>query len=178
MKQSFKPGVGQNVTIYASAAAKDFPVSNFYHPGPFNFILKILFPLMCWVEYYYSETDCYQWKSLCQDPAGNRTTQKPPDHYTETQTAVVWTCLPFVRSGPNHLARCSEKGKKTRQTEEEVEDNITEWTGLEFAKWQREVENREEWRKLVVKPPVVPQRPLRLRNRWRRRDDPVWLSAR
>ena len=31
------------------------------------------------------------------------------------------------------------------------EDNITEWTGLEFAKSQREVVNREKWRKLVVK---------------------------
>ena len=33
---------------------------------------------------------------------------------------VVWTCLPFIRSGQNHLARHSERGKKTRQTEEEV----------------------------------------------------------
>ena len=30
------------------------------------------------------------------------------------------SCLPFFRSGQNHLARHSEKGKKTRQTEEEV----------------------------------------------------------
>ena len=30
-------------------------------------------------------------------------------------------------------------------------DNISEWTGLEFAKSQREVENRVKWRKLVVK---------------------------
>ena len=28
--------------------------------------------------------------------------------------------LPFIRSGQNHLARHSERGKKTRQTEEEV----------------------------------------------------------
>ena len=28
--------------------------------------------------------------------------------------------LPFVRSGQNHLARHSERGEKTRQTEEEV----------------------------------------------------------
>ena len=34
------------------------------------------------------------------------------------QTAVVWTCLPIIRSGQNHLARHSERGKKTRQTEE------------------------------------------------------------
>ena len=36
------------------------------------------------------------------------------------QTAVVWTCLPFITSGQNHLARHSERGKKTRQTEEQV----------------------------------------------------------
>ena len=33
---------------------------------------------------------------------------------------VVWTCLPFIRSGQNHLARHSERGKKTKQTEKEV----------------------------------------------------------
>ena len=45
------------------------------------------------------------------------------------------------------------------------EDNIREWTGLEFAKSQRAVENREKWRKLAVKLSVVPQRPSRLRDR-------------
>ena len=34
--------------------------------------------------------------------------------------AVLWSCLLFIRSGQNHLARHSESGKKTRQTEEEV----------------------------------------------------------
>ena len=34
--------------------------------------------------------------------------------------AVVWSCLPFIRSGQNHLARHRKRGKKTRQTEEEV----------------------------------------------------------
>ena len=45
------------------------------------------------------------------------------------------------------------------------EDIIKEWTGLEIAKSQRAVENRETWRKLVAKSSVVPQRPSRLRNR-------------
>ena len=54
------------------------------------------------------------------DPAGNRTTLRPPDHCKKMQTAVVWSCLPFIRSGKNHLARNSDRGKKTRQTEEEV----------------------------------------------------------
>ena len=45
------------------------------------------------------------------------------------------------------------------------EDNIREWTGLEFAKSQRAVENRAKWRKLVAKSSVEPKRPLRLRDR-------------
>ena len=63
---------------------------------------------------------CYQQGSPCQDPAGNWATQRPPDHCKEIQTAVVWSCLLFIRSGQNHLARHSERGKNTRQTEEEV----------------------------------------------------------
>ena len=63
---------------------------------------------------------CYQRGSPCQDPAGNWTTRSPPDDRKKTQTAVVRSCLPFIRSGQNHLARDSERGKKTRQTEEEV----------------------------------------------------------
>ena len=73
---------------------------------------------------------------------------------------------PVHRSGQNQLARHSERGRKTRQTEEEVgKDNIREWTGLEFVKSQRAVENRKKWRKLVVKSSVVPQHPSRLMDR-------------
>ena len=36
------------------------------------------------------------------------------------------------------------------------EDNLSKWTGLEFVKSQRAVENREKWRKLVAKSSVVP----------------------
>ena len=49
-----------------------------------------------------------------------RTTRRPPGHRKETQTAVVWSCLPFMGSGQNHLARHSERRKKTSQAEEEV----------------------------------------------------------
>ena len=45
------------------------------------------------------------------------------------------------------------------------ENNIKEWTGLEFAKSQRAVENRGKWRKLVKKSSVAPNRPPRLRDR-------------
>ena len=43
------------------------------------------------------------------------------------------------------FARHSERGKKTRQTEERWEDNIREWTGLEFAKFQGAVGNEKNW---------------------------------
>ena len=33
---------------------------------------------------------------------------------------MIRSCHPFIRSVQNHLARHSERGKKTRQTEEEV----------------------------------------------------------
>ena len=33
---------------------------------------------------------------------------------------MVWTRLPFIRSGQNHLARHSEREKETRQREKEV----------------------------------------------------------
>ena len=37
---------------------------------------------------------CDQRGNPCQDPAGNQTTQRSPDHQKETQTAVVWTFWP------------------------------------------------------------------------------------
>ena len=40
--------------------------------------------------------------------------------FSLVNAAVVWSCLPFIRSGQNHLARHSERGRKTRQTEKEV----------------------------------------------------------
>ena len=42
------------------------------------------------------------------------------DDRKETQTAVVWSYLPFTRTGRNLLARHGERRKETRQTEEEV----------------------------------------------------------
>ena len=38
----------------------------------------------------------------------------------EMQTAVVRSCFPFIRSCKNHLARHTERRKKTRQTDEQV----------------------------------------------------------
>ena len=59
--------------------------------------------------------------SMPRSSRRNQTTRRHLDHRKETHIAVVRTCLPFIRSGQNHLARhCERGGKKTRQTEEEV----------------------------------------------------------
>ena len=55
-------------------------------------------------------------------------------------------------------------GRRQGRQRKRWEDNIREWTGLEFGKSQRTVENREKRRKLVEKSSVVPQRPSRLRD--------------
>ena len=54
-------------------------------------------------------------------------------------------------------------GRRQGRQRKRWEDNVREWAGLEFAKSQRAVENREKWRKLVAKSSVV-QRPSRLRD--------------
>ena len=56
-------------------------------------------------------------------------------------------------------------GRRQGRQKKKWEDNISEWTGLEFAKSQRAVEDKEKWRKLVVQLSVVPQRPPWLRVR-------------
>ena len=59
---------------------------------------------------------------------------------------LQWCGHVYCSSGlaKNHLARHSERRKKTRQTEEEVGRQHQEWTGLKFAKSKREVEYREK----------------------------------
>ena len=63
------------------------------------------------------------------------------------------------------ISQGSVKGGRRQGRQRKMwEDNIREWTGLEFFKSQRTVENREKCRKLVAKSSVVPKRPSRLRD--------------
>ena len=64
--------------------------------------------------------------------------------------------IPILRS---HGTR--RRGRQRKRWE----DNIKEWTGLQWNIALQKAENREEWRKLVVKSTVVPQRSARLRDR-------------
>ena len=49
-----------------------------------------------------------------------------------------------------------KEGRRQGRQRKRWKDNIREWTGLEFAKSQKAVENREKWRKLIAKSSVVP----------------------
>ena len=64
-------------------------------------------------RYYASHTKTMlpTWKSVPRF-SSNWTTRRSPDHRKETQTAVVWSCLPFIRSDQNHFARHSERGRR------------------------------------------------------------------
>ena len=57
-----------------------------------------------------------------------------------------------------------KRGRRQGRQRKRWEDNLRECIGLEFAK-STAVENRDKWRKLVVKSSVVPQRPSWLRGR-------------
>ena len=97
---------------------------------------------------------------------GNWTTWRSPDDCKETQTAVVWSCLPFIRSGQNHLARHSERGKKTKQTKEEVG---RQHRGMDRPGVRQVPEGSGEQGKMEKsgwKSSVMPQRPSRLRDWW------------
>ena len=71
---------------------------------------------------------------------------------------MVWSCLPFIRFGQNHLAKGTVRGERRQgRQKKRWENNIREWKGLVFTKSQRVVKNREKWRKPVVKSFVGPQ---------------------
>ena len=58
-----------------------------------------------------------------------------------------------------------QSGRRRGRQIKRWDDNIKEWTGLEWNIILRKAENHGEWRKLVVKSTVVPQRSARLRDR-------------
>ena len=63
------------------------------------------------------------------------------------------------------LRETVQGGRRRGRHRKRWEDNIKEWIGLECNTILRKAENREEWRKLVVKSTVVHQRSARLRDR-------------
>ena len=112
----------------------------------------------------YIKRPCYQPERPCQD------------HAIGPHEDLLTTVKRRKLQWHGHISRSSglaktilqgtvKRGRRQGRQRKSWEDNIREWTGLEFAKSQQAVENIEKWRKLVVKSSVVPQRPSQLRGR-------------
>ena len=110
-----------------------------------------------------TQRPCYQRGSLCQDAAGNRTSRRRDRQlkwygHVSRSLGLTKTILQGTVNGG---------GRRGRQ-KKRWEDNIREWTGLEFAKSQRAMENRKKKKKMeetgceIV---CVPQRPSWLGDR-------------
>ena len=83
------------------------------------------------------------------------TSVKRQTEVARTRHTIIWTILQGTVQGGRQ--RCRQR--------KQWEDNIKEWTGLEWNILLRKAKTREEWRKLVVKSRVVPQRSARLQDR-------------
>ena len=107
----------------------------------------------------------YQPGSLYYDPAINRTTQRPLTIVKRRKLKWYGHVSRSPGLDKTTLQGKVKGGRRQGRQKKRLEDNIREWTRLEFAKSHKTVENREKWRKLIVKSSVVPQRPSRLRDR-------------
>ena len=56
-------------------------------------------------------------------------------------------------------------GRRRGREKKRWEDNMPEWTGMTLGAAMGKAETREEWRELVARLPVAPQRSSRLRDR-------------
>ena len=54
------------------------------------------------------------------------------------------------------------QGRRRRGRQKKRWEDVTEWTGLKLGEALRKVENREEWRTVVARSSLVPQRSTRL----------------
>lgn len=97
---------------------------------------------------------------------------------TIRKSRVKWYSHIFRFSGHTRtMLQGIVKGRRKRGWQKKRwEDNIKEWTGLDFAKFLRAVKNRKGW--IIANSSVVPQRAKRLRDRWDERCHPVRICSR
>ena len=96
--------------------------------------------------------------------------RRPLNHSKATQTEMVWARNKIYKACQDNPAGHSALGGRRRgRQKKRWEDNIPEWTGHDAG--HHHEEGSEEWRELVARSSVAPQRSTRLRDRWR------WSSA-
>ena len=70
---------------------------------------------------------------------------------------MVWSCFKVFWFSKDNPIGHSEGRKRGRQKKRR-EDNIKEWTGMDFARSTRTAENRTRWKGIVANSSVVPRR--------------------
>ena len=70
------------------------------------------------------------------------------NYHTNSKSAVLSDVVVALETVTPFLKSISRR--ETKRQRKRWEDNIKEWTGLEWNIIQRKAENREEWRKLVL----------------------------
>ena len=111
---------------------------------------------------------CLQWRHWNEQPLKKAISSlKRLQMYPLVHVHTTWICLPFIRSGKNHLARHSERGNRVRQTEREMGRKHQGMDRPGVHKVPEGSREERKWMKLVVKSSVVPQGPPRSGDRWR-----------
>ena len=91
--------------------------------------------------------------------------QKDPSSHWRIYKLLTLVKKPKVRwfghvSGSSGLVKTilqgTVKGKRKRGRQKRWEDNIKEWTGMDFASSTRAAENRARWKGIVASTSVVP----------------------
>ena len=72
------------------------------------------------------------------------------EHGKETEIQMVWPHLKILWHGEDNSAGDSERSKKERKTKKRWENNIKEWTGMEFGDSLRAAEDREGLKGIVA----------------------------
>ena len=106
----------------------------------------------------------YKWESGEQNQTSHWALWRSSHHCEETKTEMVW-----AQNKINRTCKDDPSGHCTRRRgrqKKRWEDNITVWTGLKLGEALRKVENREEWRTVVARSSLVPQRSNRLWDKW------------
>ena len=112
------------------------------------------------------QRSCYKWGSGEQNQTSHCALWRSSHHCEETQTEMVWAQNKINRISKMILQGTVQGGRRRGRQKKRWEDNVTEWTGLKLGEALRKAENREEWRTVVARSSLVPQRSTRLWDKW------------
>ena len=79
-----------------------------------------------------------------------------PDFDQETETKVVWHISTSSGLAKTILQGTVQEKRRKGTRKIRCEDNIKEWTGMDFASSTRAAEDRIRWKGIVVKSSMAP----------------------